>query len=45
MKQVRKLRRDGVWNGHAVDPQLDVRMVLSNVDLSETAVDGTRNGE
>ena len=45
MKQVRKLRRDGVRNGHAVDPQLDVRMVLSNVDLSETAVDGTRNGE
>ena len=44
-EQVRKLARDGVRNGHAVNPELEIRVVLPDVDLFEASVGGAGNGE
>ena len=44
-EQVRKLARDRVRNGHAVNPELEIRVVLPDVDLFEAAVGGAGNGE
>ena len=38
-EQVRKLARDGVRNRYAVDPELEIRVILPDVYLFEAAVD------